>query len=521
MRTECTRFLVLVGIIVLLTTGGILGATEARTGGVLRVALDGEPLYLDWQFSTDERCRIVASHIYENLVTLDTTGRVIPQLAESWEVSDDGITYIFTLRRGVLFHNGKEMTAEDVKASFERYLQVARRRVEFSMVESVEVVDTYTIAFRLSHPYGMFLTILAAPINPPCIMPREVVEGRPAKEVEYIGTGPFKFVEWIPDRYVKLVRFEDYVPDERFSEPIRLGGRREAYVDEILFIPVPESGARIAGLLAGEYDFIETVPASTVPALEYEKSVVIDKVMPYAIPFVLFNHANQPTNNLKFRQAIQIALDMEPILDICSDGFYRLDHNLMYPESGWATSAGKDRYNVHDLEAAKRLLAESGYNGEEILFYAAVDYDWMYRGAIVMAEQLRAIGINVRLRTLDYGTIKAIRQDKSAWHLATTGVIPEPTISPMSYVTLFHSGPNNYGFYSNPDMDKLCESLPIPQSYDDRRSIWAQIQQLAYDDVLLIAWGHIGRYNALSARVKGYQTSWVPRFWNVWIEGQG
>jgi len=506
---------VLVVSLILAGTAGVGFAQEI--GGTLRVALDGEPVTLDWQFTGLDRTRTVAANIFECLVTLDASGEVIPQLADSWEISEDGLTYVFSLRKGVLFHNKNEMVAEDVKASFERFLEVGQRRLQFGAIDKIEIVDEYTVAFHLSKKEGAFLDVLATPSAPPCILPREAVEGKGPNEIDLIGTGPFMFVEWIPDQHVKLERFGNYKSDDRFEGAARLGGKREAYVETLLFIAVPEADARLSGILSGEYDFILNVPAIATGALKYDRNIVLDRVMPSGWSMVVINHANPPMDNLKVRRAIQIGLSMEPIMAISTDGVYRVDHNYIWPEQKWSTPAGKEYYNVDDSQQARELLAEAGYQGEEIVILLPTDYDWMYRGGLVMTEQLRKyLGMNVKIVAADYGTVHSIRKQLTGWHFAVTGNLTEPGQPPSGLLERIASP--GWGHYSNSTMDALIASWSVPESFEERYAIWEDIQQYAYEDVRIIKWGDFGSYNAMRTSVQGYETFITPRFWNVWLE---
>ena len=224
-----------------------------RTGGVFRVAMIGEPPTLDVHTTTAVIVQQITWHVYETLYTYDRQYNAIPLLVESHTVTDNGRTYVFRLRRGVKFHNGKELTAVDVVASLKRWGQLATPGKQlWKNVEGVEAKDASTVAMYVKDASGALLMGLARPNNGAVIYPKEIVDAAGDNPIkEYIGTGPYRFVEHKPDRHVRLARFKDYAA--RADAPDGFGGRRTAYVDEILFIPVPDVAVRLAGVETGEY----------------------------------------------------------------------------------------------------------------------------------------------------------------------------------------------------------------------------------------------------------------------------
>src|SRR2546429_26979 len=200
---------------IVLIVSGVAVAQTPRRGGVLRVGNLGEPPALDAHWTTASITETLTNHIYEGLYSLDATNRPIPMLAESHSVSRDGLTYTFKLRQAVKFHNGKEMTAEDVVPSLARWgKQSIYGKALFAQVADWRAVDRYTVEMRLKEKSAIVLISLAVPNNFGAIYPREIVEKFPpeVKVTEYVGTGPFKLAEWKPDQYIRMVRFDDYKP---------------------------------------------------------------------------------------------------------------------------------------------------------------------------------------------------------------------------------------------------------------------------------------------------------------------
>src|SRR2546429_8318107 len=216
MISNRTRKYVLLALAALaLVTGSALTAEAQKKGGILKVGNLGEPPALDAHWTTASITETLTNHIYEGLYSLDGSNRPIPMLAESHTVSKDGLVYTFKLRQGIRFHNGKEMTSEDVVASLKRWGgDAVQAKAMWSSVDGVRAVDRSTVEIKLKEKSGIVLISLANANNFSAVYPKEIAEKypTPAKVTEYIGTGPFKFVEWKPDVHIRMVRYDDYKP---------------------------------------------------------------------------------------------------------------------------------------------------------------------------------------------------------------------------------------------------------------------------------------------------------------------
>jgi peptide/nickel transport system substrate-binding protein len=239
--------------------GPLIAQETPRSGGVLKAAMIGEPPTLDLHWTTAVITQEITFHIYEGLFTYDAGYAPIPMLAESYTMTPDGRRYTIVLRKGVHFHNGKEMTSADVVASLNRWGKVATTgKAVWRAVEAVEAKDPYTVVIHLKEPSGSLLFGLASPNNGASIHPKEVIAAAGDGQIkEFIGTGPYRFVEHRPDRHIKVARFKEYAA--RSEAPNGYGGRRTAYFDEILFIPVPDVAVRLAGVETGEYHFANSI----------------------------------------------------------------------------------------------------------------------------------------------------------------------------------------------------------------------------------------------------------------------
>src|SRR5207253_1378984 len=281
---------VLVAALAVVVTGAARADEAPRPGGVFRVAMIGEPPTLDLHKTTAVIVQQITWHVYEGLYTYDKNYNPIPLLVDSHTVSDKGRTYTFRLRRGVKFHNGKELTSADVVASLQRWGRLATPGKQFwKNVEGVEAKDPLTVVMYLKDTSGALLTGLARPNNGAVIYPKEIVDTAGDNDVkEIIGTGPYRFVEHKPDRHVKLVRFKDYAA--RSDAPDGFGGRRTAYLDEILFLPVPDVAVRLAGVETGEYQLGLQIQQDQYERIKTIPGVVAGIIKPEGWSTAVLNH---------------------------------------------------------------------------------------------------------------------------------------------------------------------------------------------------------------------------------------
>ena len=224
---------------------------------------------------TSDLATTIAHHMFEGLYTFNAANSPVPLLAADDSISDDGRTITITLRDGVKFHNGQTMTSADVLASMNRWGEFGSRGgLLFSNVDSVEATGDLEITIKLSQPFGPWKNLLAFINGGPAIYPASVMEGatkEPISPENYIGTGPYQFNEWLPNRHVELVRFDDYVSPS--GEADGYGGSRKAEFDALRFIPVPDVGTRVAGLKAGDYDYAESISGDLFAELDADAGV--------------------------------------------------------------------------------------------------------------------------------------------------------------------------------------------------------------------------------------------------------
>ncbi|GAJ98131.1 LOW QUALITY PROTEIN: dipeptide-binding ABC transporter, periplasmic substrate-binding component [Geomicrobium sp. JCM 19055] len=481
------------------------GAEEV-VGGTFNYGYGTQPEVLDPHFTTAGATRDLVRPMYESLVTLNSNYEVVPMLAESYDVSEDGKTITFNLREGVLFHDGEEMKAEDVVASMERWHEIANVLPE----SAYEVVDPYTVELHLEERNNSALHLIADISQLAGIMPEEIASNAPITGItEYVGTGPYQFEVWHQDQHVQLVRFEEYTGVE--DEADGMAGQKNAYVDEIFFHFVPDSQTKVAGLQTGEYDLISYVPYDTYEMLENDDSLIVH-TMPSGMEFLVFNKKEGIFSDTKARQAFNMAIDKEPVMKAAFnyEEFYSMEPALMIPDQAdWHTRAGEEHFNEYDPDRALELLDEAGYNGEEIVILTTRDYDHHYSVSVVVHQQLQELG-NATLNVVDWATLLSLREDPSEFDIFVTA-------------SFIYAVPHQYPFFNSDwpgwtdheNYDMYFNQIDQAESQEEALETLAELQQFMYEDMPVMNVGHYSTIDATNDRVEGYEMLSGPILWNV------
>jgi len=489
-------------------------AQSPQMGGTLRVAIIGEPPSLDHHFPVGILASAIAQHLFEGLFTMDSNFRPIPLLAESYSVADNGRRVVIKLRRGVLFHNGKELTSEDVVASLNRMMKLEYHFRSFVVPNVAELrnPDRYTVEFSLKQPSSMLLPLLSLPLG---IYPKEVIDEAKEERIKrFIGTGPFEFVEWRPDRHIELKRFEKYVA--RQEAPNGYGGKRVAYVDRLRFIPVPDVSVRVAGIETGEYDIAEEISPDFYSRVKGNPNVQAMIMKPLNWPFINFNKKEGLFMNKKLRQAVAAALDLEPILAAAggSREFYSLNPSIYQPEiKAWYTTAGKEYYNQKNPELARRLMAEAGYKGEPVRWLSTKQYDYIYNVGLTAKTQLEKVGFNMDLQVVEWAALVTRRTKPDLWEIFVTGnsLNPEPPLT-LAWLGVWP------GWWVDQRKDDLLAKFDLEAEHAKRFAVWEQLQKLIWEEVPIIKVGDLNGLAIAGAKVKGLWPTYLMPYYNVWLQ---
>jgi len=491
-----------------------------KVGGEFVFGQEANVNSLDQMTSSTISTRNVAMNMFEALMTRDENTAPIPDLASKVVEAADGMSYTFTLRPGVKFHNGKAMSSADVVASFDRYNKIGLARTMFGNVAGWEAPDAGTFVIRMKKRQPTFLLQLSSFSIPVVIVPAEITDA-PAQQLKTIGTGPFQLVDFTPGSAVKMRRYDGYTPSANFEERTGFGGYKQACFDSVTFRIVTEPGARLAGLKTGELQGVEDLPTKSLTELKNDKNVTLLPLQNWWIQIALPNASFAPTDNLAFRKAVQAVLDMDEIMDAASDGNYRLNVGFRYPNNPDYTDAGKETYNQKNAAVAKKFLAESGYKGEPVSLLTNKDYPSMYNAALVMSEQMKAIGINAQLKVVDWPTSvnMALNTDKD-WNFFFTGWGTQPALGGLDVIQFMVNPGASYKPKTNTDdPDLLAAWLEMNNNPDPaaRQAAFATAQRVSFEKAYALPFGALTKVQAVRANVQGFKPFRIPRMFNVWF----
>ena len=489
----------------------------AWADGMMRYATVGEPPSLDQHVVTSDLATTIAHHMFEGLYTFNAANAPVGLLAAGETISDDGKKITISLREGVKFHNGQEMTSADVVASLKRWGEHGSRGgLLFGNVASVEATGDHEVTITLTEAFGPWKNLMAFINGGPAIYPASIMESagkEPIAPEDYIGTGPYKFSEWQPNRHVELVRFDDYASPE--GAPDGYAGARNAEFETLRFIPVPDVGTRVSGLKAGDYDYAESIPGDLFADLDADSTVTTILNGGPIFGLVFMNSKEGPLqDNFELRRAIQTAIDKTPALQVAigPEGLWRANGSFLPEGNIWHTASGVENFSMGNAEKAKSMAQAAGYDGQPIKFMVSTNYPFHYDTAIVYTKQLAQAGFNIDLQVYDWATLIEKRAQPDQWDLFFThhGFVPDPIlISVMN---------DNYpGWWTTEEKAALKAKFTASSDPAERQAIWSEIQALIYDQVPTMKTGDVYTYNIASPDLKGLGEATLiwPHFWNV------
>ncbi|MEO6015610.1 MAG: ABC transporter substrate-binding protein [Polaromonas sp.] len=490
---------------------GFAPAAAQSAPSAVNLAMVGEPPSLDPMQATTDLVGTIMQHVYEPLYTFDAKWNVVPMLAESMpRFSADGKAVTITLRKGVKLHSGRTLDAEDVVVSLKRWIKEAPRGKALGKeIVELKSVGDLTIELTLKAPYAPLLAQLALPSGMAAIMAKESA-GIPLRD--FVGTGPYRLKERRTDQYVVLSRFDGY--SARKEPASGYGGKREALIEELRFIPVPTPTTRVEGMLSGQFQFADLLPIDALARLEKSGGKAVPVITPaFGFPYLVFNTREGVAANKGVRQAIQTAIGPGEMLaaGFGDTRFFQAEANHFPQGSPFYSVAGSDSYNRRDPARAKSMAEAAGYKGEPVRILTSKQYDFHYNMAVVMAEQLKRAGIKAELIVVDWATLVQRRNDSALWDIYVThsGLLPEPMLSPPQL------GDGAPGWWNTPGKQAALlefNHTPLPAK---RGPLWSKVQQLVYDEVPYIDVGKFNSLSARSSRLENYQPAQWPFFWNV------
>ena len=496
---------------------GALQAEQPKRGGTLVYASVSGPGTLDPYMASSAVELEVINNIFEGLVTLDANNATRTMLAAKAAASEDFKTYTFELRKGVKFHNGQEMTSADVVASIERYRRVSPNAKNLEAVDHVDAPDPYTVVISLKEPNVVLLDILKSPIYPLMILPASQKD-KPPREIDPIGTGPYKLTEWVKDSHLVIGRFDDYTADTSAPGRDGFGGRKTVYLDAVRYRFMPEATTRIAALQNGEVQLISSVPSELTAQVTQRKDLAIREYFPQLGSYIVVNSQKGPTANVGIRQAIAAAINVDDIIE-GAGGLNKRNPWMSFPNTPYflGEAAPTPWYDIKDPAKAKALAKQAGYNNDKIVIETNSNYQWMRSTMLIVAEQLKEAGFNVDFRVTDWTTNAShMQQGTGDWNLSTTAFGPDHILGPQQWRPMLYTFPHITG---NDALDKAYVEFFKGGTLEARRAAWLKIQQEVLGGAYLIKIADTGRLSGYSKKLQG-QNDYVGilQLWDLWLE---
>jgi ABC-type transport system substrate-binding protein len=463
--------LVAVVFVALATTLAAERDTPGR-GGVLKVAVWFDITHMNPFLDTRSVDNIVRSLMYEGLTDWDKAMDVVPALASSWKISKDGKEYVFSLRKGVTFHGGQELKADDVKWSMEYIMNPKNGAYTFSslvVIDSVQSLDPYTIKFVLKQPHAGFLSAVASNRTP--ILPGGSVTTRRPPSFPP-GTGPFEFVEWKSGDHITIKKNRDY-----WQKGI-------PYLDGVLFRPVPDEVVRLSALRNGDVDFVERLPYQNMEALKAGEMPGLSFSVGEAAGAyrIRFNLRRAPFQDARMRQAVAWAINKDEVVKAATWNQGKAI-NWRYPKgTKWFVDL-QDR--TQDVKTSKGLIEEAGF-GRGAKASVPLHVASLPAGQVLKA-QLEKVGILLNLETMDRGAYRR-RIEERSFDIVISGYPMYGDADEILY-DYFHSsladqlGSSNESGYKNPETDRLLEEGRKTLDFAQRKKIYAEVGKILLRDV--------------------------------------
>ncbi len=434
-------------------------------GGKLTIAIPAEPPGLDPTSNTAAVIdRVVYNNVYEGLVKINREGKITPALAESWDISKDGLTYTFHLRKGVKFHDGSDFTAADVKYTIERNTKKDTKNAHpefFRVIKEMKVIDDYTIQLKLGEPNFMFLFNLAR--GDSVIVPKghdEDLKSHPD------GTGPFKFKEWARGDHITLVKNKNY------------WNPKLPYLDEVVFKFIPDETTQLAALKAGDIDVVAYILSpESVPDVEADPNLKVLKGGVTTGDVILaINNSRKPFNDVRVRRAISYAIDRKAVIDGAMFGYgtpigsHMSPANPYYVDLTWVYP-----YNP---EKAKELLKEAGYpNGFNAVIKLPAPYKYSVKSGEVIADLLKDVGINLKIELIEWGQWIQNVFLKADYDLTVIGHVEAFDIG-------IYANPKYYFRYDSPWFREVYHRALTTTNEDERKKLFAIAQWILASDAV-------------------------------------
>ena len=503
-------------------------AHAQSAGKTLRFIPEADLRVLDPIWTTAYITRNHGYMVYDTLFAIDHDFKPQPQMVDKWSVSDDKLKWTFTLRDGLAFHDGQPVRSVDCIASIKRWSKrdVLGNTLD-AVVASMDAVDDKTFTITLREPFPLMLEALGKPSAvAPFIMPERIAKTDPNEQIkEAIGSGPFEFVkeEWEPGHKTVYRKNTKYVP--RKEAPDWASGGKVVKVDRVEWIYIPDAATASAAISAGEVDWWQQLPPDLVPLLSKNKDLVVTNVDPLGSQGVFrFNHTLPPFNNPKMRQALLYAIDQSEYMTALAGDpkNWKTCYNFFACGTPMANEAGAEPLKgKRNLEKAKQLIKEAGYNGEKVVLLSATDQPIVHSQALVTNELLKSIGINSDLQAGDWGTLitrRASREpiDKGGWNIFFTWIVAPDTATPAINFALRGNGDKAWFGWAKDDKIMELRARFMRETDDAKKKKLAEaLQARAFEIGTHVPLGEYSQPMAARKNISGFFITNGNIYWNL------
>jgi len=509
-----------VAIVGVILSAGLVSAQQPKYGGTLVVGTVTDIVGIDPHKVTGEISMIALNTMYERLVDLDEKSMPMPGLASKWSVSSDGLVYTFHLRQGVKFHNGRELTAEDVVYSYNRLMDPKTKYpfvTQVQNIKDIKVIDKYTVRFTLKAPTITLMVYMSNPYGTHAIVPKEEVEKQGGTLNRPVGTGPYKFVEYVPDKHVIVERNKEYKGSNLPTSGT--GGKKPAYADRIRFVPIKDAAVRSMALKSGDIDFTLRVAWEEIDDFKKDPNVVtyVSPGLAYVmLRFGVNTSANKFIRMADFRRAVGHCLDLQELVDGSVFGNSVVNPSLVNVVHPFYSDVHRKGYGK-DLKKAKELLKKVGYDGTPVKLGVTKVYLNTYKVAVLAEQMLGEAGIKVELDVKEW---PALLQDSNSGKYDIMSFIASGMTDPCLNMAQVHSKRNFVG-YKNEKLDDLVEKAEATSDFATRKKAYEQIHEIMLEDVPLLKLYDHSVAPATRKYVKGFKP--MPytadaRLWQVWLD---
>jgi peptide/nickel transport system substrate-binding protein len=505
----------------------VSGLEPAQADRTLRIVAHSDLKILDPIWTPAYITRNHGYMIYDTLFAADAEGQIKPQMLEKYDETSDKLVYTFTLRDGLLWHDGQSVTSDDCVASIKRWAaKDAAGQMLMRFVESLAVVDTKTFRLKLKEPTGLVLTALGKrSSNVPFMMPKRVAETDPNTQIsDFTGSGPFVFKkdEWKVGDKVVYVKFDKYLP--RPEPASGLAGGKVVKVDRVEWRAISDHMQAVNALLAGEIDFIETPPHDLYPILRADPNVKLWILNPLGLQYMFRpNHLHYPFDNPKARQALWYAFNQEdfPKATIGDPNYYKVCRAVFPCGTPLASEKGMDGLLTSNFDKARALLKEAGYDGTPIVLMQSTDLIVLTNLGPVAKNLMEKAGFKVDMQSMDWQTLVARRAKKDppstgGWHGFLTANATMDISDPILAQWLNSSCDKALPGWPCDDQMEMLRLQYARESDPTKQKLIAEAIQIRVTEWTTLI--HLGQWYPESAarkNITGLLSPGLPVFWSV------